>query len=116
MKLWREHYAPKRIAIDGDVAALNAVATLSEDGGTLIFKAINPTTGSVPVRLVPAGGFKAASATFEVVAPGALSSRNTLTSPQTVKVEAGTVSVSGDAVQFTLPPLSAGVVAIKARP
>lgn len=116
MKLWREHYAPKRIAIDGDVAALNAVATLSEDGGTLIFKAVNPTMGSVPVRLVPAGGFKAASATFEVVAPRALSSRNTLTSPQTVKVETGTVSISGDAVQFTLPPLSAGVVAIKARP
>ena len=116
MKLWREHYAPKRIAIEGQVAALNAVATLSEDGGKLIFKAVNPTTDSVPVKLVPAGGFKAASATFKLVAPGALTSRNTLTSPQTVKVEAGAVSVSVDAVQFTLPPLSAGVVVIQARP
>lgn len=116
MKLWREYYAPYRVAIDGQVDGVNTVATLSEDGNRLIFKAVNSTTESVPVRLVPTGGFEVASATFKLVAPGSLGARNTLSSPDTVRVENGAVSVFGNAVRFTLPPLSAGVVEIVAQP
>ena len=43
MKLWRDHYAPQRIALEGQTEPLNAVATKSADGKTLYVKAVNPS-------------------------------------------------------------------------
>ena len=77
MQLWREHYAPQRIALDGESAPLNAVATKSADGKTLYFKAVNPSDEAVPVVLKLAGS-AAGKATLQVVAPGDLNARNTL--------------------------------------
>jgi len=46
MKLWRDHYAPERIALEGDCGVLNAVATRSADGKTVCFKASAGATGN----------------------------------------------------------------------
>ena len=42
MKLYREHYQPRRVALES-AGALNAVATATEDGDTVVMKVVNPT-------------------------------------------------------------------------
>jgi alpha-N-arabinofuranosidase len=115
MQLWREHYAPQRIALDGESAPLNAVATKSADGKTLYFKAVNPSDAAVPVVLKLAGG-AAGKATLQVVAPGDLHARNTLEASDVVQPKAAAVQQEGAALRFTLPPISCGVIAIPAVP
>jgi alpha-N-arabinofuranosidase len=115
MKLWRDHYAPRRVAVSGDAGPLNGVATRSADGGTLYYKAVNPTDGPVPVELRVADGFAVGGASFAVVAPGSLKARNRLDRPDAVRPRAGETSVDGQRVRFTLPAYSAGVVTISRR-
>ena len=90
MKLWREHYAPQRIALEGETGPLNAVATRSADGKTLFVKAVNPSDAAVPVVLKLAGG-AAGKATLQVVAPGDLAARNTLEARDVVQPKPGAV-------------------------
>lgn len=115
MKLWREHHAPDRIAIEGDLGPLNAVATRSGDGKTVRLKAVNPTAAPVPVRIDVAGPFLPREAELSLVAPGSLRARNDLDRPDAVRAEPGKAALEGGQVRLTLPPLSAGVVAIQAR-
>ena len=112
MKLWRDAYAPHRIAATGETGPLNAVATKTDDGRILYYKAVNATEQAVPLRLTVAAGFPIARASLELVAPGKLDARNTLDAPNAVRVEAGKATVAGQTVEVTLPPLSAAVVAI----
>ncbi|MCU0873785.1 MAG: DUF1080 domain-containing protein [Pirellulaceae bacterium] len=111
MKLWREHYAPHRVALEGETAPLNAVATKSADGKTLYFKAVNPSDEAVPVQLQLAGG-AAGKATLQVVAPGDLAARNTLEARDAVQPKPAAVQQNGATLRFTLPPLSCGVVVL----
>ncbi|MHB1036629.1 MAG: family 16 glycoside hydrolase [Pirellulales bacterium] len=115
MKLWRDHYAPERIAADGDAGALNAVATRTADGTRLYYKAVNPANQAVRVRLTVAKGFRVGKAGLELVAPGGLQARNTLADPRAVVAVPGSISTSGQTIDFTLPPLSAGVVTVEKR-
>ncbi len=113
MKLWREHYAPDRIAIEGDVKALNAVATKSLNGRTVYFKAVNPTDNEVEVNLSMDEGFKVRKASMEKVAPGSLDAMNSLKAPTKVQPEKGEVQIVGQEVKFKLPSLSVAVVTIE---
>ncbi|MFO8012842.1 MAG: alpha-L-arabinofuranosidase C-terminal domain-containing protein [Phycisphaerae bacterium] len=115
MDLWREHYAPHRVAMGGETGALNAVATRSADGRTVTWKAVNPTDEAVPVELTVAGGFDVAEAAMQCVAPGSLEARNTLEQPRHVQPEPAKVAVDGRTIRLTLPPLSASVVTIEKR-
>jgi alpha-N-arabinofuranosidase len=115
MRLWRDHYAPHRVALAGSEAPLNAVATKSADGLMLHFKAVNPAPQAAPVKLTVAGGFVVGKATVHLVAPGSLEARNTLDKADAVRVEKREPKVEGQAVAFTLPPLSAAVVTIEKR-
>ncbi len=76
MKLWREHYAPQRIALEGEAGSLNAVATRSADGRTLFVKAVNPSDEAANV-LLQVTGDTPDSATLQLIAPGQLAARNT---------------------------------------
>jgi len=115
MKLWRAHYAPHRVATDGETGPLNAVATRAGDGRTVTWKAVNPTDEAVPVELTLGGRFDVAEATMQCVAPGSLAARNTLEAPHAVRPAPAKVTVDGRTVRLTLPPLSAGVVTITRR-
>jgi alpha-L-arabinofuranosidase len=115
MKLWREHYAPQRIAVTGDAGPLNGVATKSADGKTLYYKAVNPTDRPVPVELRVDKGFAVGPASLQVVAPGSLKARNGLNQPDAVRARAAKAAVDGQRVRFTLPAYSAGVVTIPRR-
>ena len=113
MKLWRDHYAPNLIAIEGETNSLNAVATRSEDGKTLYFKAVNPSQEEAAIDLTLGAGFVAAEAKMQLVAPGSLQARSTLEEPHAVKSVPGRVVINEGCVRFELPALSAGVVTIE---
>jgi len=77
MKLWRESYAPNRVELKSDVAdmngktpVINAVATKSEDGKTLYFKAVNNRETDVEYRVALADA-KAKAVKATVVSPEA---------------------------------------------
>ncbi|MEN6575811.1 MAG: family 16 glycoside hydrolase [Phycisphaerales bacterium] len=109
MKLWRDHYAPERIAVAGEAGPLNVSATCRPADGVVIVKVVNPSQEKVAVELaVPAS----ASATAQVVAPGSLSARNTLAEPNHVKPEKLATRVDGGKVLAEIPALSAGVIVV----
>ncbi|MFO0927235.1 MAG: alpha-L-arabinofuranosidase C-terminal domain-containing protein [Gemmataceae bacterium] len=112
MKLWREHYAPQRIALEGEGNPLNAVASRSTDGKAVVFKAVNPSKTAVEVVLKVAGGVRG-KATFQVVAPGKLTARNSLEARNAVRPQPAAVQQDGSTLRFTLPPYSCGVVDIR---
>ena len=109
MELWHDHYAPERIALDGDAGPLNAVATRSEDGKTVVFKAVNPSDEPVSVDL-KIDGKNIGKASMQLVAPGDLAARNTLQNRNAVKEQTSPVEKDGRTLRFTLPALSCGVV------
>ncbi len=112
MKLWRESFAPLLIGMEGDSKPLNAVATKSEDGKTVYFKAVNPTQQVVEVELTVEGENIVKGASMQLIAPNALSARNTLEEPNRVRPEPAKVQIDGKIVKFSLPAHSVGVVTI----
>ena len=112
MQLWRNHYAPQRIALEGDLGRLNAVATKSEDAKMCYLKAVNPSAAPQTVSLTVDGNYQLGPPNLQLVAPGSLQSRNSLEQPDAVRAEQGHVEVAGKQVNFTLPPLSAAVISI----
>ncbi|HUU09353.1 MAG TPA: family 16 glycoside hydrolase [Phycisphaerae bacterium] len=112
MKLWRDHYAPQRVELEGDAGPLNAVATRSEDGGRLYLKVVNPADRPVEVELTVADGFKPGKAAMQLVAPDDLKARNTLEAPQAIRPVAAKVAEKGQTVTFTLPRWAAAVITI----
>jgi alpha-N-arabinofuranosidase len=112
MKLWRDHYAPQRIAVDGETGGLNVVASKSEDGNTIVFKAVNPTDQAVSATLKLSSG-SIGKASMQLVAPGDLKARNTLDARDAVAPTSAPVEKDGQTVRFTLPAISCGVVEIQ---
>jgi alpha-N-arabinofuranosidase len=115
MKLWRDNYAPYRIDMTGPVGNLNAIATKSADGSKIYFKVVNPTNQNVPVKLIISDTFDVGSASLKLVAPGSLSARNTLEDPDVVHAEDAYVGLNNQAIRFTMPQLSAGVVKVSLK-
>jgi alpha-L-arabinofuranosidase len=121
MKLWRDHYAPIRIGLDGDAKALNVVATKSEDGKTLYFKAVNPTNEPCRVTLnvdgANSGGANldggVKNATMKLITANGLRDRNTLDNPNAIAPKDGEVTINGQSVQFELPAYSTAVVTVE---
>ena len=111
MKLWREHYAPIRIALNGETGPLNTVATKSEDGKTVYFKAVNPTNESCNVTLRLDRPVE--SAKMQFIAASDLRTRNTLENPNTIAPRIGDIKRDGQTVTLTLPPYSAAVVTVQ---
>ena len=113
MKLWREHYAPDRLAVIGEKKSLNAVATKSEDGNTIFFKAINSESKIIDTELTITGGFSFRKVSMQLIAPGSLDSENTFDRPDAVHPMSRKIKRHGKRIVFALPPLSAAVVTIK---
>ena len=109
MKLWRDNYAPERVAVSGEAGPLNVSATRRPDG-LVIVKVVNPGREQVSLELsLPAN---VSSAKAQVVAPGSLDARNTLAEPSRVKAQDRAVRTDGAKAMVDLPALSAAVVTI----
>jgi alpha-N-arabinofuranosidase len=117
MKLWREHFAPSRLNVTGGAENLNLVATRSEDGRQVILKGVNQSREPMDVTASLEGGFRAADAKMQLVAPGSLQARNTFADPGTIAPADAPVSLdtASGKVSFTLPPWAAGVVRVRAQ-
>lgn len=116
MKLWHENFAPSRLTVEGNPGRLNLVATRSAAGDKIILKVVNPTNGPLHVSAALDGGFTPGSAAMQLVAPGRLTARNTMDKPDAVKPAPAAAALKANAVEFDMPPISAGVVIIeKAR-
>lgn len=113
MKLWRDHYAPQLLGIEGEHGPLNIVATRTAQGDICFLKVVNPSTDTVAVNLKFASPFKPTSATMDIVAPGSLQARNTLENPQAIKATTCQLKPEGSVIRFSMPPLSAAVVSVK---
>jgi len=114
MKLWREHFAPYRIAIKGESGPLNVVATKSRDGRKICLKAVNPSETDLDVELSIEEGYELKKAGMQLVAPGSLRVRNTLEKPNAVQPQTSPVELSGQKVRFGLPRLSVAVISMEA--
>jgi alpha-N-arabinofuranosidase len=112
MKLWREHYAPRRIAVEGSTGSLSVVATRSKDGKVVYFKAVNPTEEDVKITVTLSSG-AVGQVLMQIVAPGDLSARNSLDSPYAVRPKPARVNRDGRTLRFDLPPLSCGVLEVR---
>lgn len=123
MKLYRDHFVPQLLSVEGDAPGVNANAAKSEDGRRVVVKLVNTSDAAREVS-VELGGFTAGSAKVSLVAPERLEARNTLEHPNLLKVAAGKAGVAGSAVNVSLPRWSVGVVEVvsgaagpvKARP
>lgn len=110
MKLFREHYQPQRVKIAELPDGLDAVATRSEDGQTVVVKLVNPTAEARSVTLAVPG---MRSATGQIVAPGELAARNTMAAKEAVRAMAMPVTRDGEQVMVELPALSVAVVVVR---
>jgi alpha-L-arabinofuranosidase len=111
-KMYRDHYGPQRIATEGG-DGLNFLASRSEDGKEVLFKAVNPDAKPRRVELTLGGRFRPASATLRQVVAPRLDTHNTMENPDAVREEEGKVALDGQAVTFTMPPLSVVALTIK---
>jgi alpha-N-arabinofuranosidase len=110
MKLWRDHYAPERVAVTGEAGPLNVSATRRPADGAVIVKVVNP--GREPVSLELSLPANASAAKAQVVAPGSTDARNTLAEPERVKAEDLAVRTDGAKATVGMPALSAAVITI----
>lgn len=112
MKLYRDHYQPNRLALEA-AGGLNAVATCSEDGETLVLKVVNPDSSPSRCR-VAVQGFSIAEATQWVVSAG-LRDRNTMLHPQRITPVQSPVPDVAEVFAHTFPAYSVTVMEFRAR-
>ncbi|MCL4176747.1 MAG: DUF1080 domain-containing protein [Verrucomicrobia bacterium] len=110
MKLWWDNFAPQFLPVTGDQQGCNVVATRSEDGRTLVIKAVNPLGQTRNLEVDLNADFAPKTASMQWVAPGSLRARNTLAEPTAVRVDIGAVQLNGRRVRFELPAYSTAVV------
>ncbi|MBQ1277020.1 MAG: hypothetical protein IIY07_00080, partial [Thermoguttaceae bacterium] len=124
MKLWRESYAPNRVELKSDEAdmngktpIINAVATKSEDGKTLYFKAVNNRETDVEYRVALADA-KAKAVKATVVSPEAadakakLSQRNDIGAADRIVPRSVEAKIVDGKIVVEAPSYSALVVEI----
>ena len=111
MKLYRDHFAPSLLKVEGNPGGLNVDATKSADGQRVVVKLVNPSDSARDVS-VELAGFQAGNAALQIVAPDSLSARNTMEHPNFVHAVAGKVTRDGGVVQVSLPRWSVGVLEI----
>ncbi|MDD2601179.1 MAG: DUF1080 domain-containing protein [Kiritimatiellae bacterium] len=115
MKLWRDHYAPNFLVLEGDLKDASVVATRSDDSKTLILKAVNPSAKARIILVELQGDFQPKAAAMQMVATGDLKARNTLEKPDMLRPEKSEISLQGRVVSFTMPAYSAGVAVVSAN-
>ena len=113
-ELWYDYYSPYRIAYSGDCKELSVSTTLSQDGGSILVKVVNPT--DKPYTLDLHGDWSALDgAGYEYIAPGSLDAANSMENKTAVSRRQKSLETRDDAVRLTLEPLSAGVITLRLK-
>lgn len=111
MKLYREHFQPTLLACDS-AGVLNANATLSRDGKTLVLKVVNPTAEEVNCAIELGHAFPVKSAR-EWVIRAALQDRNTLTEPNRIAPVEAPLLDAANSFLHVFPPYSVTVMELE---
>jgi alpha-N-arabinofuranosidase len=112
MQLFQEHFQPTLVACEG-LGRLNANATLSEDGKTLVLKVVNPDPEASHCVLELEGGLRGWRGRQWVVQAG-LEDRNTLDEPHRIRPVESTLPGVAQAFEHTFPPYSVTVIELRA--
>ncbi len=107
LKLWRDHYLPRRVAVDGDNGLLNMVATTSNDRQQVCLKVVNAAAAAATLRV--RNGRSLGSAQWQVVSAG-LKDANRMEQPQLIEARKMPVSYDGQDILITIPGYSASVL------
>ncbi len=110
-ELWYDHYSPYRLAFKGECKELSVLATLAQNGGSVVVKVVNPSEKSYTLTLAGNWG-PLSGAEYEYFAPGSLDAANDMQHKQAVARRRKTLQAGNDIVTLTLEPLSAGVVTL----
>jgi alpha-N-arabinofuranosidase len=111
MKLYRDHYAPQSLNVEGAGMGLSADAAKTADGKRVVVKLVNASDAARSVA-VELGSFAAGTASLSIVAPDNLNARNTMEHPDMIRPVAGKVAVEGSTVRLSLPRWSVGVLEV----
>jgi alpha-N-arabinofuranosidase len=115
MKLWRNHYAPDRIALSGNLTSLNIIATRSANAATIYIKTVNANVYPVNIKLNVNDHFNVAKANFKFVTADSLTEENFMDHPHLIRIRNGVVKKSEHQIMVTVPGWSASVLTVKNR-
>lgn len=110
-KLWREHFLPNLIELEGDTKGLNMVATASDDKKQACLKIVNPSGN--PLVLILKEGAKLGNPVWKMVSASSLDGANSMECSDKIKVEQKAVTVEGENIILALPAYSASVLALE---
>ena len=130
MKLWHDNFLPNRVEwtsespdLTGAMPIINAVATASDTGKTVVFKAVNNKEEDVTLKLTIAN-FKIGSVTATVVTPelaqgepvnAKLTKRNDLGAADRIAPKPNDATVDGNTITIVLPALSANLIRVEKK-
>jgi len=106
-ELWREHFLPDLIKLEGDTKGFNIVATMLVDKKRSCLKIVNPFV------LILKEGTKCGNVVWKVVGTFSLKEVNSMKCPDRIKVEWKDVSVKGDNIILDIPAYSASVLTLE---
>lgn len=110
-KLWREHFLPNLIELEGDINGLNIVATASNDKKQSCLKIVNPSGNLVMLKLKE--GAQLGNSIWKMVNASSLDEANSMEFPDKIRVEQKAVIVEGENIVLALPAYSASVLVLE---
>jgi len=116
MKLWHDYYAPNYVETIGSYSNLNVVSTLSADSSILYFKIVNTSVNDIEITLDIDPSFTAGNAYLKQIIAASLTTSNSFSDPDNIKVENGSATISNGQVIFISPKYSAAVVTVDQNP
>ncbi len=111
-KLWRDHYAPDLLEMEGPDRPLNATAVRTEDGRAIYFKVVNPKQHAVELELTVKPGFTVGDASMRIINPGDDRVKNSLAEPDALRIESHPVRQDSQTIHVHLPAISAGALTL----
>jgi len=113
MKLWREHFAPDRLALTGIPDSVNAVASFDPTDKRLVIKLVNNNSAAKQLFIEIPKDYQASAAQGYLVMGSSLSDRNTMERPGQISPKDQPVTLDGRKVSANLPGLSCLLIEIK---
>ena len=130
MKLWRDNFMPNRVEwtsespdLSGNMPMINVVASASDTGRTVVFKAVNNKQEDVTLKLTIAN-FKIGSVSATVVTPSLaegepvnakLTKRNDLGAADRIAPKPNDATVEESTITVVLPALSANLIRVEKK-
>ncbi len=111
LKLWREHFLPNRIAMEGETKHLNIAATASDDKKQVCVKIVNPTHRPVTMKIK--GGAMLGMPVWKVIQASGLTESNSMEFPNRIKVKEQEITILGNDLIVSVPAYSASVLSMK---